>query len=198
MEKARRTIFAIASLLFGVHCAKAPAPATTPAVASDPIRGSATYSFLFDPSGGSLSLGDDEQFVRPSPIGTLSPPEYPERPLAASAGAATIAVRIVIGPEGNVVQVGDSPMLASTPGLWAAEFRGAVERAVRAWRFTPGEIRKTKPGNDLDGDGKADYKVMIDSDTVPVYYDVRFDFEIVDGKGTVRRGDLVEPVASPR
>lgn len=39
-----------------------------------------------------------------------------------------------------------------------------------------------KDGNDVDGDGKSDYKIAVRLEVVPVYYDVRFDFTIVEGK----------------
>jgi hypothetical protein len=47
-------------------------------------------------------------------------------------------------------------------------------------------LSKVAPGNDLDGDGTADYVVATAHERVPVYYDVKFTFEIVDGRGIVR------------
>jgi len=37
-----------------------------------------------------------------------------------------------------------------------------------------------------DGDGTPDYRVMTSWEAVPVDYDIRFRFEIVDGKGVVK------------
>ncbi len=64
-------------------------------------------------------------------------------------------------------------------------FRQSVERALRRWQFEPGYFTKRGASIDADGDGTPD-ATMIDSWTrVPVYYDIRFDFRIVDGAGQV-------------
>ena len=76
--------------------------------------------------------------------------------------------------------------MSSSPGPFAAAFRGSVERAVRRWRFTGGRIDQIEDGNDLDGDGQPDYTRVVASDPISVFYDVRFDFEIVAGEGKVR------------
>ena len=47
-----------------------------------------------------------------------------------------------------------------------------MDNAVRGWRFTPGAIQQTREGE-------------ASSRPVRVYYDVRFDFEIVRGQGRV-------------
>ena len=50
--------------------------------------------------------------------------------------------------------------------------------------FVPGIPRSAfKILEDKDGDGKPDYKIMTEAELVPVYYGVRFTFEIVAGKG---------------
>ena len=41
------------------------------------------------------------------------------------------------------------------------------------------------PTQDLDADGKPDYRIVTLSEVVSVYYDIRFTFEIVDGKRVV-------------
>ena len=64
------------------------------------------------------------------------------------------------------------------------EFRDATLRALRHWRFTPGWTGQVEE-KDLDGDGTPDYRRMTRLDFVPVFYDVRFDFAIVGGEGTV-------------
>jgi len=114
-------------------------------------------------------------------------PKYPERALGAHDGPHRELVRIVIDSAGSVGQVLDSPMGPSDGGPFAAEFRRAVDDAVRTWQFRPGVLQHVKDGADKDGDGKADYKVMTSWDPVAVYYDIRFTFEIVEGKGVVRQ-----------
>jgi len=79
-----------------------------------------------------------------------------------------------------------SPVESDSPGPFAVDFRNAVLRALRHWRFTPGHFDSYEDGPDDDHDGKADYRRLTRSDMVPVRYDVRFDFEIVGGEGRVR------------
>ncbi len=105
--------------------------------------------------------------------------------VSAGAGPVIVAVRIMVDTEGIVAEVADSPRLASTPGPFAADFRLAVDEVLAQWRFRPAEWRRYEPGEDLDGDGVADYRRVVESRVVTFYLDVRFDFEIVAGHGRV-------------
>lgn len=168
-------------------CAAKKPPSIPPQQAPPPEtthEGRSTATFLFDPSNPALTLGADVRFDRPRPRDTKTLPVHPDAALAASYGTHREIVRIVIDDKGRVTQVGDSLLGASDGGPFAIEFRSAVDTAVRAWTFDPGVIRHVSDGNDLDGDGQADYLVTTDYQIVSVYYDVRFTFEIVDGKGT--------------
>jgi hypothetical protein len=191
----RATLQLAAALGLAVACAKrgpviAPEPAPPAPSPADPDEGRVDVQFLLDAKFAASQLGPDEQLWTPAPTAELQPPSYPERPLRAGAPPSTVVVRIVIGTEGRVTTVADSPKMASTPGPFLADFRQAVEEAVRAWSFTPGRLATFVDGRDMDGDGKIDYRKATEFRTIPVYYDVRFDFEIVDGTGRVRLGDL--------
>ena len=149
-------------------------------------EGKTTYSYIFDPSNPALGLPEGVQFSRPLPMETPTLPKYPENALAANDGPHREIVRIVIDTHGIVSHVGDSPMGQSDGGPFAQDYRRAVDDAVRTWRYQPGVLQHVVPGNDLDADGKPDYKVVTSWDLVAVYYDIRFTFEIVDGKGVVK------------
>ena len=171
--------------LAAAGCAhKKPVTTTTPAPSLP--EGKTTYSYIFDPSNPALGLPEDVQFSRPRPTETTTLPKYPERALAAHDGPHREIVRIVIDTHGVVSQVLDSPMGQSDGGPFAEDYRRAVDEAVRTWRYQPGALQHVAPGNDLDGDGKPDYKVVTSWDLVAVYYDIRFTFEIVEGKGVVK------------
>jgi hypothetical protein len=150
----------VAGLLLLASCAsKHPAmPLAAPPPAGP--EGKAAYSFVFDPANPALAAGDG-----------------PHREL----------VRVIIDDHGHVAHVADSPLGSSDGGPHASDFRKAVEDAVHAWQFTPGVLRRVEPGHDLDGDGKPDYAVTTSYDLIPVYYDVKFTFEIVRGQGVVRK-----------
>lgn len=180
---------ALATLVLCVSCAaKKPAAPVAPQPPPSPSpAGTATYSFVFDPANPALGLAEDVKFNRPLPRETLKLPDYPGDALAAGDGPHRELVRIIIDRQGHVTEVGDSPLGTSDGGLHAASFRAAVDSAVRTWSFAPGALLHVEPGNDLDGDGKPDYTVAKSIDIVPVYYDVRFTFQIVDGKGVVTK-----------
>jgi hypothetical protein len=132
------------------------------------------YSFLLDPSVQRPA----GTFVPPSPREELRLPVYPPDALAARAGAASVSVRIVIDTEGRIANVTDSPLEASSAGPFASEFHDAVLRSLRHWRFTPGRIEQSE-----DGPG---YRTITSMEAVRVFYDVRFDFDVVSGEGRVR------------
>jgi hypothetical protein len=160
--------------------------ATAPSPPPRLPEGKSKYSYIFDPGNPALGLPEDVQFRRPLPKETKTLPKYPESALAVHDGPHREVVRFVIDTEGKVKEIVDSPMEASDGGPFAADYRRAVEEALRTWRYEPGVFQHVKPGEDKDGDGKPDYKIMTSWDLVPVYYDVRFTFEIVDGKANVR------------
>jgi len=179
--KARR----IAILVLLVGCARHPPPTTVPEPVVDPGRGQVAYRFILDPTAAVPQLADRTDFVRPIPTSEFPLPRYPQTALDAKAGPAWVVVRILIGTDGRIADVRDSPVEASSPGPFAGEFRDAVLRALRHWRFTPGRIDQVA-NKDLDGDGQPDYREVTHYDLVPVFYDVRFDFEIVGGEGNVK------------
>lgn len=183
-----RILSSVAALLIVGCAAKKPAAPITPSQAPQPSpEGKAVYSFLFDPANPALGLPQDVKFDRPKPMEKLKLPLYPTDALAAGDGPHLEVVRIIIDDHGHVSKVEDSPLGTSDVGPHATDFRKAIDEAVRSWRFTPGVLRKVEPGHDLDGDGKPDYTVSTSWDLVSVYYDVKFTFEIVQGKGVVRK-----------
>ena len=172
-----RSIASFAVLILCAGCPRKPA-ADVPAIED---RGSVGYAFLVDPSAGHPA----GHFVPPEPREKLPLPFYPPEVLAARA-TASVVVRILIDEEGRVKNVTDSPLEGSSPGPFAREFRAAVLRSLRHWRFTPGAIEQVEDGPDADADGKPDYRTTSSMSAVRVFYDVRFDFDVVSGEGRVR------------
>ncbi len=170
-------------------------PATLPPPPSsdeDASRGAATVHYVADPANPIKNLPNNVRMYSPVAIAE-HPPEYPARALAAHAGAATVGLRIVVDKTGRVSSVGPSPVVATTPGPFESDFRAAAEAAARAWRFQSAWTATVVDGPDKDGDGKPDYKIATSTESIPVYLDVRIDFEIVDGKGTARVGGGAKP-----
>lgn len=170
-------------LLIATGCAGRRGP--EPPEETAPLRGQSSFDFLRDAASSDTTPPEDQELRPPVIAEELAQPVYPTEALSAGAGPSIVAVRILVDTQGLVSEVADSPRLASTPGPHAAVFRGAVEEVLTQWRFQPAEWRRYEPGEDLDGDGVADYRRVVESRVVTFYIDVRFDFEIVDGQGRV-------------
>jgi len=182
----------LAALLGDAACAVAPLRTAPPAAAVTPPAGQVGVVVLPDAGGRKPRPDAGETFHAPQPVDTPLP-SYPIGALMERAAPARIAVRIVIGRDGRVEKISDSPVEPSSAGPFAAEFSAAVENALRQWRFVPAMYRRLRPGGDLDGDGIPDWQDATESRAVEVYYDLRFTFEIVDGEGRVLVGGSRAP-----
>src|SRR5262245_6628988 len=150
-----------------------------------PPVGRVDYQMLPDPNATLPALQGRQVFMAPVPL--ESPlPEYPPAALVDDAPPVTVVVRVVVSDAGAVRQVLGSPL--EPPGRSVPEdpFRVEVERAVRTWRFKPALIRTMKEGGDLNQDGKPDYDVLVGEAPISTYLDLRFVFEVVEGRGRVR------------
>ena len=154
-------------------------------VADSSRRGDVAFQFLQDPSRVVPHLVENQDFMAPVPLDT-PPPKYPTGDHASASAPVTLVVRIVVGEEGTVREVLESPLAGPSSREIDACFRAAVEEAVGGWSFVPAAIRTLAPGEDLDHDSKPDYTVLVDSTRVPAYLDVRFKFEMIEGTGRVR------------
>jgi hypothetical protein len=94
-----------------------------------------------------------------------------------------IVARVQLDDTGEVVGITESPIEMPRPGRFIQEFRIEVEKAIRQWNFLPAKSQECREGSDLNGDGKPDYVVVISTQSIPVYFDVQFEFSIVDGVG---------------
>ena len=87
----------------------------------------------------------------------------------------------MVGADGCVADMGASFATLSTPTPWVAEFRAAVEDAVKQWRFRPAEIRQLELVKADDGD----YQRVARREKAEWTFDVEFTFsatgEVVSG-----------------
>ena len=148
-------------------------------------RPEVAFQFLQDPHRVTPHLAEGEEFMAPFPLDTPLP-QYPQGAHADVSAPTILTVRIVVGEDGTVREVLESPLPGTSGGDMEASFRVAVDEAVRRWTFVPAAIRRLEPGEDADHDSQPDYTIVLDSTRVPVYLDVRFKFEIVEGIGRVR------------
>jgi hypothetical protein len=175
-------------LLTACTARRSPEPPQPP----PPAEGRSSFDFMLNTPDLDTEPPRDQELRAPMLREEPPLPVYPATALAAGAGPATVALRLRLDREGRIAEVGQSPRLPSTPGPYAADFRRAAEEALAGWSFAPAIWRQFEPGEDLDGDGVVDYRRMIESRAVEFYLDIRFDFEIVDGRGTVSTDQSVD------
>ena len=142
-------------------------------------EGTSSIKFVQPPSpppaknkGTATRMESPEEAVNAEPILPLATPVCPPAALAAHAGTAIVGVRITVGTDGRVSDVGTSLASLSTPTPFAAAFRDAVEVAVAQWRFKPGEVLHLETVHDPGGD----YRRVASREKVGWTFDVEFTF----------------------
>ena len=163
------------------------APPAPPPGSAEPAAsptGAVSVRYLVPGESAAAAMPPGQRLVAPFPLARPLP-EYPPEALHDGASPATVAVRVLIDTEGQVTRVADSPLAVSTPGRYSAAFRAAVERALAGWEFYPAHIDTVRE-RDTDGDGRVDDTELVQFTPVEVYYDLAFEFSVVDGRGSVR------------
>ncbi len=180
----RHTSFAFCftfSLLSAVGCRTARAPETPMTTA---LNGRSSYEAVPDDSPSKLIPQLD--YIPAAPAAENSPPAYPEGLVKMRLSPQKLVVRLVVNREGQVAEVLPSRIPSEVDPAYRAAFEAAITSAVQLWRFTPGRRRTFVDGPDLDGNGRASYQVLQSEKPAPTYFDVRFTFEVHEGKGLVR------------
>ena len=191
MNKERFSGIAITAILIALSapinfsCLKRPAAVKQPAIeSSTPHRGPASFTILtVTPKVQSSGASTYKEIIPPRPIGELRSPAYPENALKSKFGSARFIVRVHLDDTGQVNDIGQNPLEATGENRFRQEFLAEIDKAVRQWKFQPAKVQECRKGRDLNGDGKIDYTIVISTEKIPAYFDVQFEFSIVDGKG---------------
>jgi hypothetical protein len=130
-----------------------------------------------------------EEYDYPVQFGDNAPPAYPDTLLAKQLPPVSVKVRVIVDETGIVVE--SAPLdSAVSPD---PEFFGAVQMAVREWRFTP--LVRIEPGT-----GKSEIifqgvKSFYTGKAValPFHQDYEFTFTQRDGKGFVSMQAPAQP-----
>lgn len=112
--------------------------------------------------------------VRAEPIEPLATPAFPRALLGRASTPVAVGVRVGLGPDGRVQEVGPSLVAFSSGGEHAEVFRAAVEAAVARWRFRPAEIRRLEPRTGAPGIGE--YWQVVRAQPTEDAFDVLFTF----------------------
>ncbi len=116
----------------------------------------------------SRSIYRDAEAIYP-----LVMPVYPPAALATRAGAVTVGVRVTVDANGAVANVRPSMLAVTiTPREFAEAFRGAVEVAVRQWKFAPARLlyleRRTE--------GEFTFDWVTSTELIEAEFDLAFTF----------------------
>lgn len=164
-------------------------------------EGQSSFVFLQNEPSPDAQTRPDEEIVPPRALGQLALPSYPPAALAARLGHAVLVLRAVIGTDGRIASLEKSPRGTSTCGAFEKEFLSSIEEAAKQWIFQPAEWRRLEDGTDLNADGKIDFRRVVERRAIVVFYDVRFEFDVRNGRGQVRTlppQDTSPPTERPR
>jgi len=163
-------------------CRSAAAPSEPPRA----MTGKATYEAVADASAETSTQVTQRLFIPAEPGDKNQPPLYPDDLLAVQLPPQKIVVRIVLDALGHVTSVTTNAEASEADPEHRAEFETAIRTAVEAWQFKPA-VQRTFVDSPDDGSGKPPYKMLKAEEPVPTYFDIRFIFEVTDGKGVVRQ-----------
>jgi outer membrane biosynthesis protein TonB len=168
----------VLSLILAVGCQHAAPP---------PAEGASSFRIVKLPEPppaekpkGEVTLAEPsegEVLVDAEPIGPLAEPVYPAEALAGHAGMTTIGVHLTVSSAGHVSDVTRSVIGITTPSPFEPQFRAAVEKAVRQWRFNPAEIRTVK----RETRGTQTYWSVLRTEKTETALDVSFTFTATGG-----------------
>lgn len=176
----------LALVVPGLGCAARNRPAGK--AVDQGVVGRVAVETLPDPAAKTPPLAAGRQlFLAPVPLETPHP-VFPAVALVEGMQPVVVVVRIVVGEQGRVLGVLESPAAPHEVGSTPPAFRAAVEQAVRGWRYKPATIQSFVGGEDINRDGTPDVDVVTQDSPVRSYLDLRFTFDVVDGRGRVRMG----------
>ena len=166
-------------------CAEKVRPEVAPALNGGDVSGRVAFEMLPDPDRVKPVLTPEQLFTGPVPLKTPLP-EYPQEALDSEAEPAILVVRIIVEEDGTVREVLASPLAGPIEASVREPFWCAVEQAVRRWEFVPAIIRTLTKRREPGGEGVEDDRRLAEVKAVRTYLDLRFKFEVVDGRGQVQ------------
>ncbi|HYX21380.1 MAG TPA: hypothetical protein VFA98_11105 [Thermoanaerobaculia bacterium] len=160
--------------------------AAPPKPAEPSVTGRATYEAVMEPSVETSTQVTQRLFIPAEPGDANRPPRYPEELLGLKLPPQKIVVRISLDERGRIADVKSIPGASEADSNYREAFEAAIRTAIDGWRFKPA-VQRTFVDSPDDGSGKPPYKMLKAETPVPTYFDIRFVFEVSDGKGLVRQ-----------
>ena len=156
---------------------------STPAQ-SPVLTGRATYEALSEPNAEVSEKVAHREYIPAQPAVENRPPEYPRQLVGLNLPPQELVVRITLDEYGRPSQIQARDAMSRVDGRYRDAFDAAVRSAIGKWRFTPAAHRTFVDSPDA-GSGAAPYKVLKSEVPIATYFDIRFTFEVRDGKGMV-------------
>jgi hypothetical protein len=160
-------------------------PSHTPPERTPSLSGTGRYEAVPGPSEDASRQVSQRLFIPAEPDDANDPPAYPERLLRLHLPAQRIVVRIALDEHGKVTTVETNVAASEADSQYRPAFEDAIRIAVASWHFKAATERTFVNSPD-DGSGKPAYKVLKSETAVPTWFDIRFIFEVADGKGVLR------------
>jgi hypothetical protein len=160
------------------------AAANRPAPESS-LNGRASYEAVLEPASGTSELVAQREYIPAIPVGDNHVPAYPEQLVGLNLPPQKIVLRLVLDERGDIVAIRPSEIPSEADARYPNEFEAAIGKAIENWRFSPAK-RRTFVDAPENSSGKPPYKVLKSELPVRTYFDIRFIFEVHDGKGVVR------------
>lgn len=189
----RQALFLLVLALTSVAC-KTPAPRVEPLRAAPPPppainrEGQVGFEVVADLPALVPHLESDQEYRPAYALPTNPLPVYPAELLPHNLPPQEVVVRVIIDSEGNVARFEESPVPSKVDPSYRSDFVRAIEETVRAWTFEPAHIREFGPASDDDADGQPDFLILRKHTSLTSYHDLRFIFEVKDGRGVVTGG----------
>jgi hypothetical protein len=161
-------------------------PPQAPPQRTPSLSGTARYEAVQGPSEDTSRQVSERLFIPAEPGDANEPPAYPEQLLRLQLPPQKIVVRMSLDEHGQVTNVGTNVAASEADPQYRPAFEDAIRIAVDNWHFMAATER-TFMNSPEDGSGKPAYKVLKSETSVPTWFDIRFIFEVAEGRGIVRQ-----------
>ena len=177
-------VWATSILLAAVGC-RTTVPVEVPPASS--LQGRTTYEAVLEPGSAAAKLAAQREYIPAAPAGDNQPPVYPEELLNLGLPPQKIVLRLFLDERGRISGIRPSDVASDVHEKHRDAFEASIRSAVETWRFSPA-MRRVFVDSPDDGSGLPPYRVLKSETPTQTYFDIRFTFEVRDGRGVVSEG----------
>ena len=157
------------------------------AAPSPSLKGRAIYEAVLEPGATIARMVSQREYIPAAPAGDNQPPVYPEEIVGLGLPPQKIVLRLFLDETGRIDDIRPSDIPSEVDEKYRDSFQSSIRRAVQTWRFSPA-MRRVFVDSPDDGSGQPPYRVLKSETPSRTYFDIRFTFEVHEGKGIVIEG----------